>query len=271
MSETHIEKLNAWLEGLGDYGLRTALPMLMILMVGMVVIRIVTVLTGKLLAKSKLEKAAHSLIKTVVRTAMYLMLLLTVASGLGIDVTGVIALASVLTLAVSLSVQNMLTNVISGFTLLYTKPFRSGDWVEIAGQSGAVQEIGLTYTKLATGDNKLVSIPNGSVTSAEIVNYTVTGTRRLDITVGVSYDCAVDDVLAALKEAGSVDTVLPEKGIFTALSSYSDSSMDYVLRVWVKTDDYWNTKFEINRRIKAVFDQKGIELTYPHLNVHLDK
>ena len=107
----------------------------------------------KALERSKLEKAAHSLIRTLVRTVIYVLLALMVASGLGIDVTGVVALASVLTLAVSLSVQNLLTNVLGGFTLLYTHPFKSGDFVEVAGKSGTVQEISMTYTKLATADN----------------------------------------------------------------------------------------------------------------------
>ena len=196
---------------------------------------------------------------------------MTVAASLGIDVTGIIALASVLTLAISLAVQNALTNVISGFTLLYTKPFSSGDYVEVAGQSGSVSEIGLTYTKLATPDNKYVFIPNGAVTSAQIVNYTVLGSRRIDIRVSVGYDNAIDDVLAALKEAGDLPAILPEKGVFAALESYGDSAMTYVLRVWTATDDFWPTQYEINRRIKQVFEKKGISMTYPHLNVHLDK
>jgi len=271
MNEPWVQTLNLWLENIGNFALHSILPAVALLLVGAIIVRIITTVTGKLLQKSKLEKAAHSLIKTAVRVTLYLLLGLIVASALGIDVTGVIALASVLTLAVSLSVQNALTNVISGFTLLCTKPFSSGDYVEIAGQSGSVQEIGLTYTKLATPDNKSVSIPNGAVTSAQIVNYTALGKRRVDICVSASYDNAVNDVLAALKEAGTVDTILQEEGVFAALNSYDESVISYVLRVWCKGEDYWDTLFAINHRIKAVFDEKGIQMTYPHLNVHLDK
>ena len=270
-TKTWVDIANGWLEKLGNFALHTLLPALLIFVIGVVLIRAVKGIVKKLLAKSKLEKAAHSLINTAISAVLYILLALMVASSLGIDVTGVIALASVLTLAVSLSVQNALTNVISGFTLLYTKPFSSGDYVEVAGQSGSVDEIGLTYTKLATPDNKYVFIPNGAVTSAQIVNYTVLGKRRVDVQVAASYDCAVADVLEALKQAGSVPTILEEDGVFTAVESYGDSAINYTLRVWSTADDYWATLFAINQRVKQVFDEKGLAMTYPHLNVHLDK
>jgi small conductance mechanosensitive channel len=194
-----------------------------------------------------------------------------VASRLGIDVTGVVALASVLTLAVSLALQNILANVIGGFTLLYTKPFSSGDFVEIAGQSGTVQEIGLSYTKLNTADNKVVSIPNSAVVAAEIVNYTVAGTRRVDVVISASYDTPVELVLETLKEAGRLPTVLSDIAPFAAVKNYGESSIEYVLQLWCASGDYWTTLFDAQRIIKAVFDAKGIEMTYPHLNVHIQK
>jgi len=273
LSETKnwVDMANGWLKAAGDFVLDTVLPALLIFVVGAAIIRVIVKLAGKLMARTRLEKAAHSLIRTAIRTVLYILLALIVASSLGIDVTGVIALASVLTLAISLSVQNALTNVISGFTLLYTKPFSSGDYVEVAGQSGSVDEIGLTYTKLATPDNKYVFIPNGAVTSAQIVNYTVLGRRRIDIRVSAAYTNSVEEVLDALKEAGDLPAVLPEQGVFAALESYGESSMGYVLRVWTNTEDFWDATYEINRRIKQVFDARGIAMTYPHLNVHLDK
>ena len=263
--------ISLWLSGIGTFLLASVLPAAILLAIGVLVIRMVISIVNQLLEKSKLEKAAHSLIKTVIRVVLWLLLSLMVADKLGIDVTGVVALASVLTLAVSLSVQNALTNLISGFTLLYTKPFSSGDYVEIAGQSGSVQEIGLTYTKLSTPDNKIVSIPNSAVTSAEIVNYTVSGTRRVSTTVAVSYDAPTELVLEALLEAGDVPTRLEEKPPFAAMSSYGDHAINYVLHVWSTADDYWTTQFAVNEKIRKVFEAKGISMTYPHLNVHLDK
>ncbi len=256
---------------LGALALGTVLPVVIILVVGILAIRLLMKLITTALEKTKLEKTAHGLIKSVLRTVLYALLALIVASRLGIDVTGIVALASVLTLAVSLSVQNALTNLIGGFTLLYTKPFVAGDYVEVAGQAGAVKEVGLTYTKLTTPDNKIVSIPNSAVVAAEIVNYTVSGTRRVDIEVSAAYTAPVEQVLEALREAGAVEKAFEDPAPFAAVLSYGDSAIKYALRVWCKSEDYWDVLFEANENVKKVFDAKGIEMTYPHLNVHLDK
>ena len=251
--------------------LANLLPTALILVAGMFIIKAVLKVLQGLLDKSKLEKAAHSLILSVARVVMYVLLALIVADKLGVDVSGIIALASVLTLAVSLAVENALANVIGGFTLLYTQPFHSGDFVEIAGQSGTVREIGLTYTKLATADNKEISIPNSAVTSAQIVNFSVTGKRRVDVTVSASYDAPLDSVLEALREAAQLPTVLQETAPFAAVKGYGDSAIEYVVQVWCGSDDYWTTLFDLNKNIKVCFDEKGIQMTYPHLNVHLDR
>ena len=260
-----------WLTNIGYAALNRILPFLLILIAGVIVIKIVKTIVKKILAKSKLEKAAHTLIKTAIQVVLYILLGLIVASKLGIDVTGVVALASVLTLAVSLSVQNALTNVIGGFTLLYTKPFHTGDYVEVAGQGGTVKEIGMTYTKLTTPDNKIVSIPNSAVVSAQIVNYSTTGTRRLIINVSASYDSPQEKVYEALLKATEGCKLLEGKEPFVALTGYGDSAIDYTLRVWVKTEDYWDVNFLILSRLKGLFDEHGVEMTYPHLTVHLDK
>ena len=195
-----LNTVSGWVATLGTFTLANLLPAVIIVAVGILLIQLLSKTVNKILEKSKLEKAAHSLIRTAIRTVLYILLVLIVASGLGIDVTGVIALASVLTLAISLSVQNALTNVISGFMLLYTKPFSSGDFVEVAGRSGTVTEIGMAYTKLLTPDNKLVQIPNAAVVATDITNYSCTGTRRVDVTISASYNAPVDKVVAALKE-----------------------------------------------------------------------
>lgn len=255
-----------------NLALAQVLPALFLLLIGILCIRFAMQLVEKALEKSRLEKAVHKLITSTARILLYALLALIVASKLGIDVTGIIALASVATLAISLALQNALANVFGGFVLLTTHPFHAGDFVEVAGQSGVVQEIGLTYTKLTTADNKLVSIPNSAVTSAQIVNYTATGTRRIDITVSASYNAPIDGVLEALRQAGaSVPTVLEEKAPFAAVKNYGDSAIEYVLQVWSTADDYWATLFAVNQNIKVKFDEAGIEMTYPHLNVHLNK
>ncbi len=249
----------------------TLLPAVLILVIGILAIRLLLKLVDTALQKSKLDKAAHSLIRSGLKTVLYILLGLIVADKLGFDTTGIVALASVLTLAVSLSVQNALTNVIGGFTLLYTKPFAMGDFVEVAGQSGTVQSIGLTYTRLTTADNKTVSIPNSAVVSAEVVNYTASGTRRVDVAVSASYNSAVDAVMDALREAGRVEGILEEKPPFAAVKNYGESAIEYVLQVWCRSEDYWTTLFAVNENVKKVFDARGVEMTYPHIHVHMEK
>jgi len=247
------------------------LPALVILLLGIWITRIIMNLVCRTLEKSKLERAAHSLVKTLTRVVLYALLGFMIADKLGIDVTGVIAISSVVTLAVSLATQNALSNIVGGFTLLSTHPFASGDYVEIAGQSGTVKEIGIAYTKLATPDNKIISLPNSAVMAAEIVNYSTTGTRRVDISITASYDAPPEKVKQALLEAARIDTVLSDPAPFTGLKNFGDSSIEYILQVWTESANYWSTYFTINENISRIFKENGIEMTYPHLNVHLDK
>ena len=242
-----------------------------ILVIGVLIIRVIMRLIEASLSKSRLEKAAHSLILSLAKAAMYILLFLIAASTLGIDVSSIVALASVLTLALSLSLQNMVSNIIGGFTILYTHPFHSGDYVEIAGQGGTVREINMTYTVLATPDNRVVSIPNSAVVAAQIINYSSADSRRVEIAVSASYDAPTQKVLDALVQAGTVDNVLLEPAPAAVITDYGDSAISYSLRLWVKPTDYWDVYFLVMQRVKDVFDQQGIEMTYPHLNVHLDK
>ena len=244
---------------------------LIVLVIGVLAIRIVMKLIRVTLDKSKLEKAAHTLILSLAKAAMYILLGLIVASTLGIDVTSIVALASVLTLALSLALQNMVSNIIGGFTILYTHPFHSGDYVEIAGQGGVVKEINMTYTMLATPDNKLISIPNSAVVAAQITNYSESPTRRVDIAVSASYDAPIQQVLDALVQAGTVDKVLLDPAPMAVVTAYGESAINYSLRLWVDNADYWDVYFAVNQRVKTIFDEHGIAMTYPHLNVHLDK
>lgn len=267
-----MEALKYWAQTQGTALLSNVLKTVIIAVIGILIIRIVMRIINKALEKSKFEKAAFTLIKTLAKTVMGILLALILASSLGIDVTGVVALASVVSLAISLSLQNMLANVIGGFTILYTHPFHSGDYVEIAGQAGTVKEVGMAYTKLITPDNKMVSIPNNAVVAAEIVNYSTTGTRRVDIAINASYDAPAETVIKVLVEAADHELILKTPAEpFAALTAYGDSSISYVLRYWVKSEDYWTVTYYVNRNVKTVFDANGIEMTYPHLNVHLDK
>ncbi len=266
-----FDSVETWLATQGMTLLGAVVKAGVLVIAGVLLIRAVIAIVDKVLNKSKLEKAAHSLVKTLVRTVMYVLLALIVASSLGIDVTGVVALASVITLAISLSLQNMMANVVGGFTLLYTHPFSSGDYVEIAGQAGTVREIGMTYTKLQTPDNKLIYIPNSAVVSAEIINYTVLGTRRLCIDIAVSYEMPVQKVLDTLLSCADSRALTEPEKPYAVLIGYGESRINYQLRMWVNGGDYWPVTFDVNQKIKTVFEENGVKFSYPHLNVHLDK
>lgn len=261
---TLMDKLSAMLTN-------SLIPAVLILVIGIVIITLVNRIIRTALNKTKLEKAAHSLILSVINAVMYIVLCLIVATKLGIDVTSIVALASVLTLAVSLALQNMLANVIGGFTILSTTPFHSGDYVEVAGQAGTVTEINMTYTKLTTPDGKLISIPNSSVVASQIVNYSAEPVRRMEVTVSASYDCPVQDVIGALCAAGAVDKALTDPAPFAAVTSYGESAINYSLRVWANNADYWDVYFAVTQNVKKTFDERGVTMTFPHLNVHIDK
>ena len=244
---------------------------LVLLVIGIFVIRILIMLLKRTLKNTKLEKAAHTLILSLTRAVLYILLGLMVASGLGIDVTGIVALASVLTLSLSLALQNMLANVIGGFTLLYTRPFHSGDYVEIAGQGGTVQEINMSYTVLATPDNKVISIPNSTVVAAQVTNYSTMDTRRVNVDICTGFDVPSQKVMDALVLAGTVDNVLLNPAPCAVITGYGQSGVQYSLRVWVNNADYWDVYFAINQRVRQIFQEQDIPLSYPHLSVHLDK
>lgn len=258
-------------DSLSDYAMGKVLPAVAILVVGVVIVKILMRIISAALKKANVEQPAFGLIKGVLRAVLYILLALIGASALGLDVTGVVAFASVLTLALSLSLQESLTNLIGGFTLLYTKPFSIGDFVEIAGQSGTVRNIGLNYTKMTTTDNKTISIPNHNVVAAEIINYTVAGTRRTDITVSVCYDTPIPVVLEALKEAANVPTALQDPAPSAVVSDYGQDAVVYLLQAWSKSGDYWATTCQTKENIQKIFNEKGIRLSYHNMNVTVKK
>ena len=261
------EYVERFLKSIGNFALDQLIPAVLILVIGILVIRLIMAVTGKLLKKTKMDNPVLGLLRSVIRVVLYLLLSLICASALGLDVTGVVALASVLTLAVSLSLQDALANVIGGFTLLTTKPFSLGDFVEVAGQTGTVSAIGLNYTKLTTTDNKTVSIPNAQVVAAEIVNYTVAGTRRTDITVYVSAQHPAKQVMNALTEAATVPTALAEKPISVVISDYSQGAVVYLLQVWSKSPDYWATTCQTKENIKTIFERENISMCYNQIKI----
>lgn len=247
------------------------LPAIIILVVGFLVIRLLMFLFNKALERSKLERAAHGMLRCGMRILLNTILILTAISSLGVNVSGLVAVVGVVSLALSLAVQGALSNVVGGITLLSTHPFKSGDYVEIGSLSGTVQEVNMAYTQLQTPDNKTIYIPNSTAASAQITNYSAQESRRVDITVSASYDSPTEDVRKALLEAANIPETLFTPEPFVGIQSYGDSAITYILRVWTSADAYWNVYYTINENIRKEFNAAGVEMCYPHLNVHLDK
>ncbi|MFI3313541.1 MAG: mechanosensitive ion channel family protein [Eubacteriales bacterium] len=247
------------------------LPAILIVAVAYFAIKFINTFFDKFIGKTKIPANFHGVLRTTTRFALWTVALLMAASSLGFDVTSLVAVFTVLSLAFSLAIQGALSNVAGGFTVLTTQPFQVGEFVEIGGVSGVIQEIGIVYTKLATVDNKIVLVPNSEVASSKIVNYTSGGTRRVDMQFSASYDDNIDTVKDALRSACLLPMVLTDPAPFVAVNSYGDHAICYDVRVWVNAADYWDAFYGVTNNVKVVFDQTHIAMTYPHLNVHMDK
>jgi len=244
-------------------------PAVLVAVIGVLIIKILMKIINA--AFDHLDPESTKLIAGTARPALYILLSLIVAASLGIDVTSIVALASVLTLAISLSLQNTLANIFGGVTLLNTKPFHPGDYVEIAGQGGTVKEVGMAYTRLVTPENKLIFLPNSSVVAAEIVNYTAMGTRRMAFEICVDYNADPDAVKAALLEAAADPRALADPAPFAGLSGYKEGTAVYALRVWATNADYWNLYYDVAKNIKTSFAKHGINMSCSFVNVNMNK
>jgi len=173
---------------------------------------------------------------------------------------------------VGLAFQGTLSNFAGGMLIHFSKPFRVGDYIESNGYSGTVQAIQLLYTELATIDNKVVRLPNGTLSNTNIINYTDKPTRRVDLVLSANYEADSAKVIKALFEIiDSHELIMKEPEPFVRLSEYSDSSINYTVRVWVKTEDYWTVYYDILGSVKEKFDEYGISIPYPQVDVHMDK
>ncbi len=239
-----------------------------LLIVCLIVSRILLSLLRKGLNKSKLDKSLHAIIRSAIRVLLLFITIMIVAPTLGIDTASLLAVLSIVGVAVSLSIQGILGNFFSGVTLLMSKPFKIGDFVTIGGQTGTIVETGITHTKLHTPDNQMILVPNSSVTDNIIVNVSAEDTRRLDFTFTASADCAEDQVIAAITEAAGIDLVLPDQPVFVKLSGFQNGAVEYTLRVWVKNADYWDAHFAILSRVKEAYASHGLTMDVPHVRVH---
>lgn len=236
----------------------------------LVIVKVLLAVLDRALRQSKLDDALKRLLRGMLKGVLIFVAAIVVLGCLGLEVTSLVAVLSVIGLAFSLALQNFLSNVAGGMQLLASHPFKVGDFVEAGGCSGTVVDVDLFYTRLATYDNKLVQIPNSSIVSANIINYSAQPTRRVDLAVFAGYGAPVDKVLEVLTELGRAhELVLDNPAPAAHVTSYGDKGVNYALRVWCANADYWTVYNGLIDHFKPAFDAAGIEMAYPHVNVHV--
>ena len=243
---------------------------LAIIVVAVVVSRIVLSLINRTLAKSKLDPALVRIVRTMVKLIVGVVCVLLICETLGVEITSLIALFSVIGLALSLAAQGVLANLAGGITILGARPFRVGDMVEMDDVRGVVKEVTLMYTKVDTTDNKLVYIPNKIVSEAKVLNFSKEPTRRIELTFSTSYDSPIDAVKEAVQAMLANDPLtLDDPAPIVGVAEYGASAIKYNLWVWCKGEDYWPAFYSVTEGLKKALDAAGLEMTYDHLNVHM--
>lgn len=241
-----------------------------LLAVCLILIRLVMGLVRRLLSRSSLEERTGRYVQQGVRTLLYVLTALMVAGSLGIDVTSLVALVGVFGLAVSLAVQDVLSNLAGGMVLLFSKPFTLGDYVATEDGEGVVEEITLTHTKLDTVDGQRVMLPNSRLVAGKIVNYSVRGVRRADLAVSASYDDSAGAVRAScLRALSRAPGILEDPPPQVVVSAYGESAVAYRVRFWASAEVFWDAHNAALEEVRACFLEDGITMTYNHLNVHL--
>lgn len=257
-------------EGWGKLTLARVLSALALLAVCVAAVQLAMALLGRLLAKSSKDTRLRRTILRIVRTVLYVITGIIVASSLGIDVTSLVALVSIFGLAVSLAVKDMLSNVASGIVMVFSKPFSLGDYIATADGEGVVDETGLVHTCLHTLDGYRVMLPNSRMAAGKIVNYTALGRRRVVHTVSASYDNSADAVYAACRKAVSrTPHVLEDPAPQVVLSGYGESAVEYQIRFWVPVEHYEDAYFASLEQMGRCFAEDGVTMPYNHLNVHI--
>jgi len=252
-----------------DLGIKVATA-LGIFLVGKFAVRLVVSAIAKVMQKQDVDKTLETFICNLVRTALMIVVVIAAIGAIGIQTTSFIAIFGAAGLAVGLALQGSLSNFASGVLIVLFRPYRVGDWIEAAGISGSVEQVQILTTILKTGDNKQIIVPNSQIMDSIITNYSANDTRRVDMVVGVSYGDDLDKVRKTLEDIlATEDRILPEPAPTIAVSALADSSVNFVVRPWVKTSDYWAVLFGLTEAIKKRFDKEGISFPFPQRDVHL--
>ena len=246
------------------------LTLLVIVVVCAVVSKIILVIFDKTLKKTGKDKQVKSFLRPVLRFLLFLVSGLIILDYLSVPLTPFITILSVVGVALSLSLQDVLSNIFGGAMLFFAKPFSVGDFVEVANLSGKCISISTLYTQLLTIDNKQVFIPNKSIIASSITNYTSQQVRMVEVKIGVSYESNEQSVSDALWAAvNSLPAVLDEPQPLIAVNDYKDSAVEYIIRFWTRTEDFASTRFAFMSTMRKKFNEYHVDIPYNHLNVHI--
>ena len=258
---------------LGGYSLGHILSAILTLLICLVAVRLLLKLAKRLLDRSKrMNDRLRQIILTAVKVVLYILTGIITAGALGLNTSSLTALVSVLTLGVTLAAEDILGNVAGGLVILSSHPFNIGDEIEVSGTTGIVREITLNHTKIETFDGQFVMQPNKELSSSRVINYTAMGRRRVVRKIAASYDAPTEQVKAACLEAvAATPNVLPSPAPAVYLTDYGSSAIEYSVRCWTETKDYWGAYFALNENLRDAFAAHNVEMTYDHLNIHISE
>ncbi len=272
IEEIDVGLIQSYLQKLPETALRFGIRVLLALLVffiGAQMIKLVCRLLKKAMVRGNADMGVIQFLNSFVRISLYVILVFFIASGFGLDAASVVALLGSAGVAIGLAIQGSLSNFAGGVLILLLKPFKVGDYIVTTGGEGTVAEIQIFYTKLATGDNRLVIIPNGELSNSSMVNVTAMPRRRIDIPVGISYQADIRqarEALLALLEQD--DKVLQDQDKKVFVDSLGDSAVILNLRCYAAAADFWETKWRLTENIKYALDEAGIEIPYNQLEIH---
>jgi len=252
-----------------DFGIRVVTA-IAIFYIGRLIVSLLTRGLRKLLQKQEVEKTLETFVCNLVRAALLAFVVVAAINSLGVQTASFIAVLGAAGLAVGLALQGSLSNFAAGVLIVMFRPYKVGDWIEAAGVSGSVLEVQILTTAMKTGDNKRVIVPNSQIMGSIITNYSAHDTRRVDLVVGVSYSDDLDKVRETLKSiVAADDRILDDPAVTIAVSELADSSVNFVVRPWVRTADYWAVLFDLTETIKKRFDAESISIPFPQRDVHI--
>jgi len=243
-----------------------------IFVVGKWIAKLLTNLFRKMLEKSNTDVTLVKFLGDLVYFGLLVLVIISALGALGVNTTSFVAIIGAAGLAVGLALQQNFSNFGAGVVLLFLRPFKVGDFVEAGGAAGVIETIGIFNTTMKTGDNRVIIIPNSNIIGGNIVNYSKEPIRRIDLVIGVGYEDDLKLVKSTLEEiVTSDDRILKDPEPAVALAELADSSVNFNVRPWVKSEDYWAVRSALLEKVKLTFDEKGISIPYPQMDIHMDK